>query len=145
MEDFGTQLIRQMERLLEERNGAGIRRVSGPVRLRTGPPGGIPGSAEHPPAQRRYAPRPVPGRMPGGLPEGLRERMDLARLDLREAGDLEAILHQLFFLTGGALMRSAGPGGPEAAGPDWSAGWTYSAGARKSRPPRLPGSAAEAI
>lgn len=49
--------------------------------------------------------------MPGGLPEGLRERMDLARLDLREAGDLEAILHQLFFLTGGALMRSAGPAG----------------------------------
>ena len=45
---------------------SGIRRVSGPVRLRTGPPGGIPGSAEHPPAQRRYAPRPVPGRMPGG-------------------------------------------------------------------------------
>lgn len=35
---------------------SGIRRVSGPVRLRTGPPGGIPGSAEHPPAQRRYAP-----------------------------------------------------------------------------------------
>ena len=56
-----------------------------------------------------------PGECRGGLPEGLRERMDLARLDLREAGDLEAILHQLFFLTGGALMRSAGPGGPEAA------------------------------
>ena len=115
MEDFGTQLIRQMERLLEERNGAvfaAFLDLFDYVQDRR---------AEYRDLQnilrRNGDMRPglFPGECRGGLPEGLRERMDLARLDLREAGDLEAILHQLFFLTGGALMRSAGPGGPEAA------------------------------